>query len=269
MVIPSDVIAAFGRGGVLDETLGAWSPRGGLLHLHIRREPLPQLQAAFGQRLSRWLVHVQDETHARRVNGTPQAASRRAEQAHPTRLAIMRNLNHEMRTPLNAILGFSELIGKPRATTADAATMQGLGAEIHAAGRHLPQVIDGMLDLTRSESGSQHPDRVLFDLAKCVRECRAMCAPEFDRKAIALSYVPPAHGAMHGAGRCPHAAPGAGQPAGQRCRSPGRSLGCPGAPGPAPAPPGAASPCAARWLTISVKWVPGRTSASGRSSSAW
>jgi signal transduction histidine kinase len=196
MVIPSDVIAAFGRGGVLDETLGAWSPRGGLLHLHIRREPLPQLQAAFGQRLSRWLVHVQDETHARRVNGTPQAASRRAEQAHQTRLAIMRNLNHEMRTPLNAILGFSELIGKPRATTADAATMQGLGAEIHAAGQHLPQVIDGMLDLTRSESGSQHPDRVLFDLAKCVRECRAMCAPEFDRKAIALSYVPPAHGAM-------------------------------------------------------------------------
>jgi light-regulated signal transduction histidine kinase (bacteriophytochrome) len=190
------IAAAFGRGGVLDETLDAWSPRGGLLHLHIRREPLLQLQAADGLRLSHWLVNVQDETHAHRVTGALQDASRRAEQAHQTRLAIMRNLNHEMRTPLNAILGFSELIGKLRATSTDAETMQGFGAEIHAAGHHLLQVIDGMLDLTRIESGSLHPDRVLFDLARCVRECCAMCAPEFDRKAIALSYVPPQHGVM-------------------------------------------------------------------------
>lgn len=194
------IAAAFGKPGVLDETLDAWSPRGGLLHLHIRREPLLQLEAANGQRLSHWLVHVLDETHAHRVTGALQAASRRAEQAHQTRLAIMRNLNHEMRTPLNAILGFSELIGKVAATGPAAGpaaeTMRGFGAEIHAAGQHLLQVIDGMLDLTRIESGSLHADRVLLDLGSCVRECCAMCSPEFDRKTIALSYVPPEHAAM-------------------------------------------------------------------------
>jgi signal transduction histidine kinase len=187
---------AFPRPGVLDQVIDAWSPRGGLLHLRVRREPLLQLAGRHADLLGHWLVHVLDETHAHRVTAALQAASRRAEQANQARIAIMRNLNHEMRTPLNAILGFSELIARVGPGADEVETVQGFATEIQRAGQHLLQVVDGMLDLARIEAGGLHPDRVSFDLAACLRDCCAMCAPEFDRKAILLRCAQPGRPVM-------------------------------------------------------------------------
>ncbi|GAA1819678.1 response regulator [Planosporangium flavigriseum] len=75
---------------------------------------------------------------------------------------FLANMSHELRTPLNAIIGFSELmrgeesIGDSRVVPADWIE------HIYSSGRHLLDLINDILDLTKIEAGrlELHPDRV-------------------------------------------------------------------------------------------------------------
>ena len=79
-------------------------------------------------------------------------AKERAEAASRAKSEFLANMSHELRTPLNAIIGFSELIrdqpfGRIGARYVDYAT------EINAAGHHLLDMINDVLDLSKIEAG--------------------------------------------------------------------------------------------------------------------
>ncbi len=76
----------------------------------------------------------------------------RAVSAGRAKSQFLSNMNHELRTPMNAILGFSELI-KVKAFGAAVDKYAEYAEIIHQSGQHLLRLIDDMLDLAKIENG--------------------------------------------------------------------------------------------------------------------
>jgi hemerythrin-like metal-binding protein/PAS domain S-box-containing protein len=72
-----------------------------------------------------------------------------AETANIAKSAFLANMSHEIRTPLNAITGLTHLIKRAGVTTGQAAHLN----NIDIAGKHLLEIINGVLDLSKIESG--------------------------------------------------------------------------------------------------------------------
>jgi cell cycle sensor histidine kinase DivJ len=81
----------------------------------------------------------------------PRAA---AEPADASKTRFIAAMSHELRTPLNAIIGFSEMIVQEDALMLDAARRKEYAQLIHDSGQHLLSVVNGILDLSKMESGN-------------------------------------------------------------------------------------------------------------------
>lgn len=75
------------------------------------------------------------------------------EKANRAKTVFLASLSHEFRTPLNAILGFSEMIRDEVLGTAGNPKYREYAADIHATGQHLLDLINRVLDLSKIESG--------------------------------------------------------------------------------------------------------------------
>lgn len=84
--------------------------------------------------------------------------------------AFFRNMSHDMRTPLNAILGLSELAAQH---SDDAEKVTGYLEKIRSSSRYLLDLINDILDMARMEQGKVMLDNRSFDLQDCVEECLA------------------------------------------------------------------------------------------------
>jgi signal transduction histidine kinase/DNA-binding response OmpR family regulator len=85
-------------------------------------------------------------------------------------------MSHELRTPLNAIIGFSELLLSPPAPLTDAAIKEYAG-HTHAAGLHLLELINDILDLSKVEAGRLELRVEATDVSLLVAESVATVAP--------------------------------------------------------------------------------------------
>jgi signal transduction histidine kinase/CheY-like chemotaxis protein len=102
--------------------------------------------------------------------------SQQLEAADRHKSEFLANMSHELRTPLNAIIGYSEMLQE------DAAD---LGAEqftddlkkINAAGKHLLELINAVLDLSKIEAGKMELYLETFEVAGLVRDIAAVIQP--------------------------------------------------------------------------------------------
>jgi two-component system, cell cycle sensor histidine kinase DivJ len=77
-----------------------------------------------------------------------------AEAADAAKTRFLATMSHELRTPLNAIIGFSELIVQEEALMLDAARRREYAQLINDSGQHLLSVVNGILDMSKMESGN-------------------------------------------------------------------------------------------------------------------
>jgi PAS domain S-box-containing protein len=86
-------------------------------------------------------------------------------------------MSHELRTPLNAILGFAEMITLSQPGDGSAAKVQDFATSIHAAGSHLLDIINDILDISAVEAGklALHPEEV--DLVRLVETAGKLIEP--------------------------------------------------------------------------------------------
>ena len=77
-----------------------------------------------------------------------------AEQADASKTRFLATMSHELRTPLNAIIGFSEMIVHEEAMMLDAARRREYAQLINDSGQHLLSVVNGILDMSKMETGN-------------------------------------------------------------------------------------------------------------------
>src|SRR6202008_2521642 len=77
-----------------------------------------------------------------------------AEQADAAKTRFLATMSHELRTPLNAIIGFSEMIMQEDLLMLDAARRREYAQLINDSGQHLLSVVNGILDMSKMESGN-------------------------------------------------------------------------------------------------------------------
>jgi signal transduction histidine kinase/CheY-like chemotaxis protein/HAMP domain-containing protein len=95
-------------------------------------------------------------------------------------------MSHELRTPLNAILGFSELLLDSDDHAIDPARRASFLRHIHNGGKHLLNLINDMLDLSKVEAGQMELRETIFDLAVSVSYALATMSPLADKGGIEL-----------------------------------------------------------------------------------
>jgi PAS domain S-box-containing protein len=109
-----------------------------------------------------------------------------AEKANLAKSDFLSSMSHELRSPLNAILGFAQLINSdsPPPTPSQAASID----QILHAGWYLLDLINEILDLAQIESGKLALSREPTSLSEVMCECRAMIEPQGQKRGIKMTF---------------------------------------------------------------------------------
>jgi PAS domain S-box-containing protein len=109
-----------------------------------------------------------------------------AEKANLAKSEFLSSMSHELRSPLNAILGFAQLINSdsPPPTAAQAASID----QILHAGWYLLELINEILDLAQIESGRLALSLEPTSLGEVMFECQAMIEPQAQKRGISMSF---------------------------------------------------------------------------------
>jgi|CXWL01.1.fsa_nt_gi PAS domain S-box-containing protein len=109
-----------------------------------------------------------------------------AEKANFAKSEFLSSMSHELRSPLNAILGFAQLmeteLPPPTLSQKEGTT------QILRAGWHLLKLIDEILDLAKVESGQVPMSREPVSLAEVMRECHGMIEQQAQQRSVKLTF---------------------------------------------------------------------------------
>ena len=113
-----------------------------------------------------------------------------AERANQAKSEFLSSMSHELRSPLNAILGFAQLIdsGAPPPTSAQKDSVD----QILHAGWYLLELINEILDLSLIESGKLSMSPEPMALADVLADCQAMIEPQARKGGIQVEFLSPA-----------------------------------------------------------------------------
>ncbi|WP_263785646.1 PAS domain S-box protein [Salinibacter grassmerensis] len=137
---------------------------------------------------------IQDITHQKRreqalraAKTDAEAARQEAEEASRLKSAFLANISHEIRTPLTSIIGFAELIGS-EASELDlsGSPLPGYATMIERSGKRLLETLEGVLNLSKLQSGQMEMEVEPVDLAKQVRWAVQELRPKAEEKGVRL-----------------------------------------------------------------------------------
>lgn len=118
--------------------------------------------------------HIRDQLHKTQI---------KAEAANQAKSQFLANMSHELRNPLNAILGFSELILFNSSLSRE--DTQGLEI-INSSAQHLLKLINGVLDLAKIEAGKMSLNEKEFDLFTLLKDLKNMFSLKADNRGLDL-----------------------------------------------------------------------------------
>ena len=122
----------------------------------------------------------------RRQNRALEEQNRRVEAASRMKNEFVANMSHELRSPLNSIIGFSELLYDGKSGPLTPAQTESLARILNGA-RHLLRLISDVLDLSRIEAGKIEFRPEPVSLSQLVQEACDASAPLAAEKGIHLS----------------------------------------------------------------------------------
>jgi PAS domain S-box-containing protein len=113
--------------------------------LHTKKIPIVDADGT-----ARYLLGIaEDITERQAADAALEAIRQAADRANRAKSEFLSRMSHELRTPLNAILGYGQLLELQAATVDD----RDSGLQIVRAGRHLLDLINEVLDISRIETG--------------------------------------------------------------------------------------------------------------------
>ena len=104
------------------------------------------------------------------------------QQANLERTRLFAQISHEVRTPLNGVLGFAQLLGQTPLSETQFRHLQ----QINQCGATLLQMVNEVLDFSRMEERSTRVEQESFDLLRVVQEAMDMVLPAALSKGVSL-----------------------------------------------------------------------------------
>lgn len=150
---------------------------GGLIDVEITARPI-----SFGGKQAR-LVLVNDVTARLRGEKALEQARDEADRANKAKSEFLSRMSHELRTPLNAILGFGQLLDRQNPTQTQRSRLR----HILSAGRHLLDLINEVLDISRIEVGRMQLSLEPVCVADALQEALDLMRPLAVERRIQLS----------------------------------------------------------------------------------
>ena len=130
---------------------------------------------------------TRDLTERNKVEAALTNAKAAAEKANLAKSDFLSNMSHELRSPLNAILGFAQLMDSdvPSPTPAQNESI----TQILNAGWYLLELINEILDLATIESGKLSMSLEPVALNELLLECHSMIEPLAQRRSVTMSFT--------------------------------------------------------------------------------
>jgi PAS domain S-box-containing protein len=110
-----------------------------------------------------------------------------ADAANRTKSEFLANMSHEIRTPMNAILGFTDVLR--RGFAADEQTRQRYLDTIHSSGKHLLELINDILDLSKIEAGRLDIERTACSPCELLAELVTMFTAAAEERGVSLEFT--------------------------------------------------------------------------------
>jgi PAS domain S-box-containing protein len=105
--------------------------------------------------------------------------------ADKAKTEFLTNMSHEFRTPLNSIIGFSEILMNPPSALSKEESAEFL-ENIRTSGEHLLQLVNDILDIAKVESGKMELHLEDFSLSQLLEGIRRVIRPLAQKKRISL-----------------------------------------------------------------------------------
>ena len=140
-----------------------------------------------------WLVRdrfVKNELLARQAERAHELQLR-AEKANAAKTDFLATMSHELRTPLNAVIGFSEVIRDEMFGPVGAPAYKEYAGNIHDSGRHLLDIVNDILDITKAENGSIDLAEDEVDLSALIERVATMARGAAAAKGLTIVSDPP------------------------------------------------------------------------------
>lgn len=118
----------------------------------------------------------------------------KAEQASLRKTQFLANLSHELRTPMNAILGFAEMLKLELFGPLGSERYLQYAQDIFDSGQHLLQLINDVLDMTKIEAGRKELSREPIPLRALADECLRLVYEQAEKQGVILVNTVPEGG---------------------------------------------------------------------------
>ncbi|MFO1124436.1 MAG: HAMP domain-containing sensor histidine kinase [Methylocystis sp.] len=115
------------------------------------------------------------------------AARAAAERASTSNVRLLAGVSHELRTPLNAIIGFSQMLATNEISSSEPSKRREYASIIGDSGRHLLEIVNSILDMSKIESGAMEIEPEPFTLRTLADQCCDMMQLQADRSEVTLA----------------------------------------------------------------------------------
>ena len=119
-----------------------------------------------------------------KLNAKLQVAAENAESANRAKSTFLFNMSHDIRTPMNAIIGYADLASRH---LDDPAKLKNYMENIQVCGQNLLMLLNNVLDLARIENDKTEMEYSVSDVEKDFRNCIAMFRNQADSKGQTLT----------------------------------------------------------------------------------
>ena len=132
---------------------------------------------------TKYILVMSDRTADKKINQALSEAVRAAETANRAKSTFLSNMSHDIRTPMNAIIGFTTLAVS---NMDDKERVQDYLSKILASGNHLLSLINDILDMSRIESGKIHLEETETNLSDVLHDLKTIVSGQIHAKQLEL-----------------------------------------------------------------------------------
>ena len=138
--------------------------------IEMRCRPLDRVANGAADSAREVVAVLRDVSERKIQERALEIARKESERVNAGKSRFLATMSHELRTPLNAIIGFSDMLGNETLTLDDVRKME-YARLINESGRHLLSVVNGILDMSKMETGNFEITPEPFAPAQVIGSC--------------------------------------------------------------------------------------------------